>query len=269
MTLLQLVVLALVQGITEFLPVSSSAHLVLVPLVGDWPDQGLVLDVAVHIGSLLAVMLYFWRDMLAMLAGLFNLLRGRRTDGARLVGMLLIATLPVVAAGFVLHRLGLMEGFRTVLVIGWTTLLFGILLWLADRLGMTFRRVEHMTARSALLIGLAQCLALIPGASRSGVTMTAARMLGFERDASARFAMLLSIPAILGAGVLAALDIAGSAEAAVLGRDALVAMVLSMVAALASIWGLMWWLRRASYTPFVLYRVALGMLLLAWGYGFI
>jgi len=267
--LLQLAVLALVQGITEFLPISSSAHLILVPLVADWPDQGLLLDVAVHVGTLLAVMLYFWRDMLAMLAGLFQLLLGRRTAGARLVGLLLAATVPVLIAGFALHSLGAMEGLRTVLVIGWMTLLFGILLWLADRLGMTVRRVEHMTLPAALAIGLAQCLALIPGASRAGVTMTAARMLGFERDDSARFSMLLSIPAILGAGTLLAMELAGSADATALGRDALVAVLLSMVAALLSIWGLMWWLRRASYTPFVLYRVVLGLVLLAWGYGYL
>lgn len=268
MTLLHLIVLALVQGITEFLPISSSGHLILIPLVADWPDQGLALDVAVHVGTLLAVMLYFWRDMLAMLLGLLNLLRGRRTEGSRLVGLILLATLPVVVAGFLAQRLGAMEGMRTVLVIGWATLVFGILLWLADRLGMTIRRVEHMSVGAAFLIGLSQVLALIPGTSRAGVTMTVARLLGFERDDTARFSMLLSIPTILAAGTLAGLDLAQDGNAA-LGISAMLAALLAFGAALLSIWGLMWWLRRATYMPFVLYRLLLGAGLLAWGYGLI
>ncbi|MFC3230435.1 undecaprenyl-diphosphate phosphatase [Marinibaculum pumilum] len=266
MTLLQLLVLALVQGITEFLPISSSGHLILIPLLADWPDQGLALDVAVHVGTLLAVMLYFWRDMIAMLLGLLNLLRGRRTDGARLVAMILVATLPVLIAGFLLQRAGMMQELRSVLVIGWATLVFGILLWLADWLGMTIRRVEHMSLGAALFIGCAQVLALVPGTSRAGVTMTAARIMGFERDDTARFSMLLSIPTILAAGALAGLDLAESGDSQ-LGFSAILAALLAFGAALLSIWGLMWWLRRATYAPFVVYRVLLGAGLLAWGYG--
>lgn len=260
MTLLQIVVLAVVQGITEFLPISSSGHLVLVPVAFDWPDQGVLLDVAVHVGTLVAVMLYFWRDLAAMVAGLGRLLRGKVDPGARLAGLVVMATLPVVGVGYLARDL-IGEELRSLTVIGWTTLGFGIALWLADRIGMTVRRVDHLTWRDALLIGVAQCLALIPGTSRAGITMTAARVLGYERADSARFSMLLSIPTILAAGLLAGLEVRASGDLD-LSRDMILAGALSCLVALAAIALMMAWLKRAGFTPFVLYRIALGSLLL-------
>ncbi len=261
MTLLQLAVLSLVQGITEFLPVSSSGHLILTSRVLGWPDQGLEIDIAVHAGTLLAVVVYFLRDIARIVAGLTE------TGSAStrpLAAMLIVATLPVGAAGFALHEMG-QDTVRDVSIVAWTTLGFGLLLLVSDRFGMTLRRMEHMTWAPAVAIGLAQALALIPGTSRSGVTMTAARFMGFEREAAARFSLLLSIPVILAATVLAGLDVYRSGEPAMT-RAALIAAAMAFVSAIVAIWLMMAWLRRATFTPFVVYRVALGLALLAWVY---
>lgn len=265
MTLLQILVLAVVQGITEFLPISSSGHLVLVPAVGGWQDQGLDMDVAVHVGTLFAVVLYFRRDVWGMIAGFWRMLRGRRDPYGRLALQIAAATVPVVIAGFLLKDM-IETVARSLVVIGWTTLIYGILLWVVDRLCMTVKRTEHLTWTDALVIGLAQVLALIPGTSRSGITMTAARMLGYERGESARISMLLSIPTILGAGVLAGWDIAQTGDWQ-LTNAALIAAGLAFLSALVAIALLMAWLKRASYTPFAVYRVILGIALLAWAYG--
>lgn len=265
MPILHLVVIALVQGITEFLPISSSGHLVLAPIVLEWPDQGLVIDIAVHVGTLMAVMAYLYRDVGAMAGGLMRTMRGRRDPGARLFFFLVLGTVPVVIAGFLMHKY-MPDGMRSMRVIGWTTLGFGILLWLADRVGMTVRRIEHLRVADVLFIGLAQCLALIPGTSRSGITMTAARLIGMERPDAARFSLLLSIPAIAGAGALVGLDIyeSGNLE---LAADAFVAAILAFLSALIAIALMMAWLKRASFTPFVIYRIFLGIVLLGFSYG--
>ncbi|MEQ9814387.1 MAG: undecaprenyl-diphosphate phosphatase [Azospirillaceae bacterium] len=259
MPFLHLLVLALVQGITEFLPISSSAHLVLVPYLTGWADQGLVIDVAVHVGTLGAVLIYFWRDVLAVLVGLGRLATGRRTPGGRLALLLIVGTIPAVLAGFALHRYA-PTLFRSAEVIAWATLVFGLLLWLADRAALQIRRIEHLGWSDAIIIGLAQCLAFIPGASRSGITMTAGRFLGMERAEAARFSMLLSIPTILGAGLLATLDLAEAGDVT-LGLDAAIAAGLAFVSALVAIALLMAWLRRAGFAPFVVYRIALAGLL--------
>ncbi len=267
MPILHIVVLAIVQGITEFLPISSSAHLILVPIVAGWPDQGLVMDVAVHVGTLGAVMLYFWRDVWTMLAGLGRLAKGRWDSGAKLAVMVVVGTIPVVAAGLVFDHL-YPQGLRSIEVIGWTTLVFGILLYVADRCGLAVRRLEHIRYSDAVVIGISQVLALVPGTSRSGITMTAARILGFDRTDAARFSMLLSMPTILGAGILKGLELYQSADAQ-LTADAVTAAGLALVSALVAIAVMMAWLRRATFTPFVVYRVVLGVLLLAFAYGFI
>ncbi len=267
MPVLHIVVLALIQGVTEFLPVSSSGHLVLVPMFTDWPDQGLLIDVAVHVGTLGAVVLYLWRDLLRMLASLGRLTRGQSDFHARLAGYLVIGTLPVVVAGFVMNRY-LPGGLRDIFVVAWATLGFGIVLYLADKLGMTVRRIEHIGLGDAVIIGLAQALALVPGTSRSGITMAAGRLLGMERTEAARFSMLLSIPAILGAGTLKGLELYRSGDAA-LTNDALVVGGLAFIVALIAISLMMAWLRRATFTPFVVYRVLLGGGLLALAYGWV
>lgn len=261
MTLLQLAVLAIVQGITEFLPVSSSGHLILTSQVLGWQDQGLSIDIAVHAGTLLAVIVYLWRDILRILGGLAE--NGAEST-RQLAGMIIVATIPVGIAGFVLHEVG-QESLRDPEVIAWATLGFGILLFVADRFGMTLRRMEHMTWSSAIMIGVAQVLALIPGTSRSGITMTAARFMGFEREAAARFSLLLSIPVIAAAALLAGKDVYDSGDLA-LSQATLLAAGMSFVAAMFAIWLMMAWLKRATFTPFVIYRLILGVGLLAWIY---
>lgn len=269
--LLHITILALVQGITEFLPISSSGHLVLVWELFDWlglqaleqaPSDRLILDIAVHVGTLFAVCLYFWRDVADMIVGVAKLALGRWTPGARLALFVAAGTVPLVIAGYFLKDM-VGDILRDVRIVAWATIGFGILLFVGDRIGMTLRRIEHMTIGSVLVIGLAQILALVPGTSRSGITMTAARFLGFERPEAARFSMLLAIPAILGAGTLAGLDIYHSGDLR-LGADALGAAVVSFFFALVAIALMVRWLRHASFTPFVVYRLLLGGGLLIW-----
>lgn len=260
MPILHLAILALVQGITEFLPISSSGHLVLVPYVMEWQDQGLLLDVAVHVGTLGAVMVYAWREIGMMLNGFWKLMRGRVDQGSRLMLQVVLGSIPVVIAGYTLNKYagGML---RSVEIIGWTTLGFGLLLGLADRVGMTVRRLEHMSYGGALAIGIAQVLALIPGTSRSGITMTMARFLGFERADAARFSLLLSIPAIAGAGTLSGIELWQSGDVS-LTRDAITAAGLAFASALVAITLMMTWLKHAGFMPFVVYRILLGALLL-------
>lgn len=265
MPLLHLAILAVIQGITEFLPISSSGHLVLVPAFLGWPDQGLMIDVAVHVGTLFAVLLYLYRDVGRMIAGLGRAMRGRRDPGAKLAGLLVLGTLPVVGAGYALHTYA--PGmFRSLEVIAWATLGFGILLYVADKVGMTVRRIDHLGIFDVLVIGVAQCLALIPGTSRSGITMTAARFIGMERPDAARFSLLLSIPTIIAAGTLSGWDLYQSGDVK-MAMDAVIAAGFAFISALIAIALMMAWLRRASFTPFVIYRVFLGGVLLAIAYG--
>ena len=262
---LQIGALALIQGITEFLPISSSGHLVLFPLLTGLPDQGLVIDVAVHVGTLGAVVGYFSRDVALMLAA-FGDGGPRAAPGRRLLAQLMLGSLPVVAAGGLLVLADADALFRSVAVIGWTTLLFGLLLYAADRWSPRTRRMEAMTYAGALFIGGAQVLALVPGTSRSGITMTAARLLGYERTDAARFSMLLAIPAIVAAGTAAAVEIYRLGDAG-LGAGAVLGAVLAFASAWLAIFLMMRWLQRASFTPFVVYRCVLGVFLLAYAYG--
>ena len=265
MALYQLLILAVVQGLTEFLPISSSGHLVLTSRVMGWEDQGIVIDIAVHLGTLLAVVTYFWRDVGRVMAGTLRLVTFRGGPDARLAIMLLIATLPIVLAGFLAQDL-VESVFRSVELIAWATIGFALLLWLADRIGMTVQRIEHLGAFGALAIGISQVLALIPGTSRSGITMTAGRFLGMERAEAARFSLLLSIPTIVGAGVLKGVGVWQAGDIA-LGYDAAIAIGLSFIAGIVSIAAMMRWLQTSGFGPFVVYRIALGILLLWWVYG--
>jgi len=266
MALFHIFVLAVVQGITEFLPISSSGHLVLTGKVLCWPDQGLTMDVAVHVGTLFAVMVYFWRDVWSMFVGIGRLVTGRGGPQARLLVNVVIATLPVMAVGFFAQDY-ISTYLRSVEVIAWATIGFGILLWIADRVGMTVWRMDHLRYPSALAIGFAQVLALIPGTSRSGITMTAARFIGLERSDAARFSLLLSIPTIIAAGGLTGFQVYQSGEL-FLSTDLLVAVGLSFLTALVAIAAMMAWLRNAGFGPFVIYRLLLGGALLYWVYAF-
>ena len=260
--------IALIQGITEFLPVSSSGHLVLIPHITAFADQGQVMDVAAHIGTLAAVMLYLRRDITAMLASLFtpavDKMRYRR-----LTGLLIIASLPVIIAGLLLELAGA-EFLRLVWIVASANLVFALWLWVADRrdiqtdLSRSDTRQpewEKLSYRHALYIGLAQIFALIPGASRSGVTMTMARQLGYDRLSAARFSLLLSVPVIAGAGVLKGVSLYRTSEGVDMLSLGLVAG-LSFIFALLAIRWMMGWLARADFRIFVFYRLGLGIVLL-------
>jgi len=265
---LHLLALALVQGITEFLPISSSAHLILVPAVADWPDQGPLIDIAVHVGTLAAVLVYFREDSrgLALSAlAVVGVPAARRrvatTLYRRLFWALIVGTVPVIAAGLAIKLAGADLILRSPLVIALATLGFGLLLLVVDRLAPRRLAVERMTVTNGLIIGLAQCLALIPGTSRAGITMTAARALGFKRPDAARFSMLLAIPTILAGGALAAVELVQTGTRG-LWVAAAVGALLSFGFALIAIRFLMGWLARADMSIFVVYRIIMGLGLL-------
>ncbi len=224
------------------------------------PAAQLDLDIAVHIGTLLAVCLYFQKDLRTMFVDSLKVFTGKIEPGFKLLLLLVLATIPVMIAGYALKQYG--QGFlRSIEVVAWANIFFAVVLWGADRVGLMIRRIEHMRWSEALIIGLMQVLALIPGTSRSGITMTGARIFGYERQEAARFSMLMSIPTILGAGLLLLLDLRASGDMA-LGIDVLLAAGFAFVTALIAIALLMRWLKAASFTPFVIYRLALGAVLL-------
>ena len=264
MGLLEIIILAVVQGITEFLPISSSGHLRAAAEILGIPGSTLVIDVAVHVGTLGAVIVYFWRDIARILVGLVQLVTGTRTDGGFLGLYLIVASIPIFIAGY-LGRDFIDSELRTLEIIGWTSIGFGIVLWWADRTGMTVLSLDHLTPRNVIIIGLAQVLALVPGTSRAGITISAARMLGYERPDAAKFSMLLSIPAIAGAGLLVTLELIASGDTTV-SRAAVIAGTLAFITALAAISLLMSWLRFSGFTPFVIYRVLMGSAILYWVY---
>lgn len=262
---LQIVVLASVQGITEFLPISSSAHLILVPVLSDWPDQGLAFDIAVHVGTLVAVVIYF-REELARMAQAWwaSLIRRELDPESRLAWAVLLGTVPVGLAGLLFK--GFIEtSLRSALVIAVTSIGFGLLLYWADRRGRRTRDEHDLHWRDVVVIGGMQALALIPGTSRSGITMTGGLLMGLSRQASARFSFLLAIPVIALSGGLQALDLLESPEPVDWGGLGL-AVFLSGLTALLCIHYFLKLLERMGMLPFVIYRVALGvgLLVLCW-----
>ncbi len=262
MTTFNLLLIALIQGVTEFLPVSSSGHLILLPSLTGLADQGQVIDVAAHLGTLTAVVLYFWSDVRLAFGGTLRLMRGKvDTKGAFLALCLLIATIPVIIVGLILKVTGLSDAMRGIAVIGWAMIIFGIVLYWADQKGPTTRSSESWTLKDALTMGLWQTLALIPGTSRSGITITAGRKLGYTRTDAARLSMLMSIPTIIASASLLGLDVIGTADAGAL-RDIGIVMAMSFVAALCALTLMMRLLKSVSYTPYVIYRIALGVVLL-------
>lgn len=257
---IDLLILSLVQGITEFLPISSSAHLILVPQLLCWPDQGLILDVAAHIGTLLAVLVYFWQDLFSMLRGIPQLAQWRKDPRPRLILLLLAASIPALAIGFAIDQ-ALGGPSRDPKIIAYAMIGFGILLWVCDRLGLTVLRIHQMTIKQSVIIGLAQCLAFIPGASRSGMTMSMARLLGYERPEAARFSFLLSIPTIAAAGLYEGYKLVQQGSAEEFHRAAIMTGLSALFGFLAIAF-MMYWVRRASFLPFVLYRFIVGFGLL-------
>ncbi len=266
MSLFLLFVLAIVQGITEFLPISSSAHLALLHQMTGPTGDDLALDIAVHIGSILAVILYLREEAFRAFRGLFRMHRYRQSHDGQLALGLVIATVPAVAVGLVFKLTGLAESLRTLQVIGWTMILFGIALYVVHRVAPESRRQADWSLGTALTLGLWQAISLVPGVSRSGITMTAARSMGYERHTAARMSMLMSIPITLASGAALALDVADAGLNSALMQSAAVAAVLSFVAAYAALVLMMKFLSRVSFTPYVVYRVVLGVVLLGIAY---
>lgn len=259
MDLFHAIALAIIQGITEFLPISSSAHLVLPSQLFGWPDQGLAFDTAVHLGSLMAVITYFRHDLVRFLgAGCNQIFRGRATEDGGYAINLMIASLPILPIGFFARHVVENE-LRTMEVIAATTIIFALALWYADRVQHDKDRV--LSARDALMIGIAQCLALIPGTSRSGITMTAALLLRYSRIEAARISMLIAIPTILGAAVSQLWDLVTDPAAADWFALA-VGTSLSAVTAFTCIALLIRFIERIGYLPFVIYRLLLGGILI-------
>jgi len=261
MSLMPLVILAIIQGITEFLPVSSSGHLILLPSLMGSEDQGQMLDVAVHVGTLGAVVLYFWKDVARAISGFFELIRGKQSLNATLAKLMILATIPVIIAGLILKLTGLSDQMRSIAVIGWTMLIFGLVLYWFDRKGAEVKTADDWSLKDALIMGLWQALALIPGTSRSGATITGARALGYTREEGARLAMLMSIPTILASGALLGADAATNAEFAAL-KDAAIGAAFAFIAALFALVIMMRLLKTISFTPYVIYRCVLGVILL-------
>ena len=261
MTWLQVVVLAIVQGLTEFLPISSSGHLVLVPYAFDWSDQGLAFDVAVHFGSLVAVLLFFRNDIAALLRGSMQVMGGDvSTIESRLALGIALGTIPAAVAGLLLA--GWIEAnLRSPNVIVITLSVYAVLMVIADRFGKRVREITGMRIKDAFLIGCAQALALVPGTSRSGVTITAAMALGFERKDAARFSFILAVPVILLASGYEFIGLLRAPEAVAWGQLGVAALVSAVVAYL-SIEFFMRFVSRIGLLPFAIYRLILAGIIL-------
>lgn len=261
---IEAVVLALVQGLTEFLPISSSAHLILAPRFFGWADQGLAFDVAVHLGTLAAVLIYFRAELSAIFRAWLGSLFGRHTneDDARLGWSVLLATVPIAFSGLLFHDF-VENSLRSPLIIALATGIFGLLLGLSDRHGGTGRNEYTVTFGIAILIGLAQVLALIPGTSRAGITITAGLALGLSREAAARFSFLLAVPVIALAAMLELWQLLQQVEPVQWGILALAVLVAGL-SAYACIGWFLRLLQRVSMWPFAIYRMLLaGVIFLA------
>lgn len=261
MEFFQIFWLSIVQGLTEFLPVSSSAHLILVPKLLGWADQGLAFDVAVHLGTLTAVIAYFRNEIAVMLVDWFDSLRGKgMTNNALLAWGVVVGTIPAGLVGLLFKDL-IELYLRSPLVIAATTIIFGLLLWFADRTSTLSKTEDEMGWKQFILIGVAQALALIPGTSRSGITITAALMMGYTREAAARFSFLLSIPIITLSSLLVTKDLVedvNPVDWTALGLGT----VLSGVSAFVCIHYFLIWIEKAGMQVFVVYRLLLGVFLL-------
>ncbi len=261
MDLIQIVVLALVQGLTEFLPISSSAHLILVPIIFKWPDQGLAFDVAVHVGSLSAVIIYFRKDLHRMSVDWTRSVIQRKHVGeSNLAWAVIVGTIPAGIAGLMFNDIVELY-MRHPLIIAATTIGFGLLLWYADAKGTQNRSEHTITVRDIIVVGLMQAIALIPGTSRSGITITAGLLLGLTRSAAARFSFLLSIPLILAGGGLKTLDLMKE-PGPVDWYSLILGILLSGLAAYFCIHFFLKTLERIGMMPFIIYRLVLGVVLI-------
>ncbi|PIE82660.1 MAG: undecaprenyl-diphosphatase [Cardiobacteriales bacterium] len=263
MSIFEAIILAFVQGITEFLPISSSAHLILVPKLLGWADQGLAFDVIVHVGTLTAVIVYFRQDLWQIIrhwVRQFVLNRPADPQGyARLGNLIIVATIPTGLLGLLLNHY-VDTYLRSPLIIAVATLVFGLLLGTADYYGRRYKPITRLSIVHALLFGLAQAVAIIPGTSRSGITLTMGLMLGYTRETAARFSFLISIPIILLAGGLKTLELIRS-DLPVPVMPMLVGFIVSALAAYACIALFLRFLTRVGMMPYVIYRILLATVL--------
>jgi undecaprenyl-diphosphatase len=265
MPLYQAIVLAIIQGLTEFLPVSSTAHLTIIPDLLHWQDPGLSFDVALHVGTLVAVLVYFFRDWVqVILNGIGISYRGSHPDenSRSLLWLLVLGTIPAALAGLKFEKYA-DQALRTPYIIGGAMIVFGILMWIADRAGTARNGLDQMTGFDAITVGIAQALAIIPGVSRSGITLTAARFRGFGREAAARFSFLLSTPIIAGAAAKKGWELHKDGLPEAMRLPYLVGIVVSAVVGLIVIAFFMKYLRRHSLSVFVWYRIVFGIIVVA------
>ncbi len=252
MTLFQACILGIAQGLGEFLPISSSAHLVLIPWLGKWHDPGLTFDVALHIGTLFAVVAFFWKDWTKLIQ--HGLSKGLTTQEGKLFWYLLAASIPGAIAGVLLEQ-KVETTFRSPLIIGAMLIIMGLILFLADRVGTKRREDKALTFGQSIIIGLCQALAVIPGVSRSGITISSGLFLGLTRQEAARFSFLLSTPIVAGAGLLKLRHLNASS----FNLPFIIGVLVSAITGFLVIGLLLKWLRKSSYLPFVWYRVLLGL----------
>ncbi|WP_231482635.1 undecaprenyl-diphosphate phosphatase [Nocardioides sp. URHA0020] len=261
---LQAVVLGVIQGLTEFLPISSSAHLRIFPEIFGWGDPGAAFTAVVQIGTELAVLIFFWRDIwriaVTWVKSLFRPEYRGQLD-ARMGWFIILGSTPIVVLG-ILFKDVITDDFRSLWLIGTMLIVMGVVLGIADRVGGTEKTLKQLTLRDAVLMGIAQALALIPGVSRSGATLSMGRFLGYERETATRYAFLLAIPAVIGAGVFELKDVPNGDNLYGWGPT-IVATVVAFIVGYAAIAWLLRYVTTHSYTPFVIYRIALGVLTLA------
>ncbi len=262
MSWLHIFLLALIQGITEFLPISSSAHLILLPLVLKANDQGLAIDLSAHLGSLLAVIFYFREDSKKLFYGMRDFTLFKSTGDASFFKLIFIATIPIVILGFMVESFAGSD-FRSSKIIAFTTIAGAILLWLSDN-SQKGREINELNYKDALIIGCFQILSLVPGTSRSGITMTAGRFLKFNRLATAKFSLILSIPTTFAAIVLVIIKMLFKSGHEININLFVAVTILSAISAYLTLSFLMKWLKFSNFLPFVIYRIILGFIIIVW-----
>ena len=265
MPLLHIFILSAIQGITEFLPISSSGHLQILPVLTNLEKQPLIIDISVHLGTLGGVIIYFYKDIIKLLNSFPSLIKGRKSSEANTLIMIIIATVPITILGGVIWITDTVYIFRNIEIIAWATLGFGLLLYISDRFFLTVRNIESINFFQALIFGLAQVIAIIPGTSRSGIVITFARFFGYNRVDAAKFAMLLSIPAIILPGIVSVFQLIESRNIQ-LQYDFLISFFISFIFSLIAIFILMKWIKNSSFSPFAFYRIIIGAMLLIWIY---
>ncbi|MFA7403377.1 MAG: undecaprenyl-diphosphatase UppP [Pelobacteraceae bacterium] len=260
MNLFHAAVLGAVQGFSEVLPISSSAHLILIPWLLKWPESGLTFDVALHLGTFLALSLYFWRDIIELVVSFFDALATRKlnTPARRLPFLIIAATIPAALVGKLFEH-QVEEVFRSnQLLIASFLIAFGLLLGVVDYFGRKRLILDELTSSSAMTIGLLQCLALIPGVSRSGITITAGLLLGFTRESAARFSFLISLPIVAGAALLKSVHLLKHGIPAGEGLPMLIGIAVSAITGYISVAFLLRFVQKQTLAPFVWYRVIVG-----------